>query len=221
MNILLFGATGMVGQGALRAALADPATTEVRAVVRRSLGMAHPKLREVVHVDFADWSAIVPTFTGVDACIFALGTSSLGMDEAAYRRTTFDLTLGVARMLLQHSPGARFCFVSGQGTNTHGAQMWARVKGETEDALTTLFPGKVFHFRPGYIQPIDGVTSNTGWVRAAYAVLGPVYPLLKRAFPKSLTDNGELGRALMRVARTGFTATILENQQIIEAASLG
>src|SRR5580704_18949501 len=137
MKVILFGATGMIGQGALRECLLDPGVEQVLAVGRGATGQPHAKLRELVHADLFDLSAIAADLSGYDACFFCLGVSAAGMTEAAYRRVTYDLTLAVARTLVERSPGMTFLYVSGAGTDStaRGGSMWARVKGETENAL--------------------------------------------------------------------------------------
>lgn len=201
MKILIFGATGMVGQGALLEALDDPRVDAVVAVVRRSLPLQHPKLRELVHKDFADYSGV--DFTGVDACLFCLGVSSAGMSEADYTRVTHDYTIAAAAALKAQSPSAAFCFVSGEGTDPDSSTMWARVKGQTELALLRLFPDVGFLFRPGYIHPERGVSpSGTPWLKALYAVLRPLQPALKLVASKHMTTSSTLGRALVQAAVT-------------------
>src|ERR1700744_6250067 len=156
MKVILFGGTGMVGQGVLRECIADPAVEQGMLVVRKPTGVSSPKVVELVHEDFFDWAGMEGQFAGFDACFFCLGVSALGMTEADYRRTTYDLTLGVAEMLARGGSLKTFVYVSGQGTNVNGRQMWAKVKGATENALIEMPFAQVFCFRPGYIQPMHG-----------------------------------------------------------------
>lgn len=215
MKVVLFGATGMVGQGVLRECLADPAVESVLAVVRTPTGAAHPKLREVAHADFHDFAPLAPTLAGHDACFFCLGVSSAGMSEAEYARVTFGITLAAARTLADASPGSTFVYVSGAGTDASekGRAMWARVKGRTENALLRL-PLQAYMFRPGYIQPLGGIRSKTGWYRAFYAVGRPLYPLLRRAFPNAATDTRQVGLAMLEVAERGAPSRVLESADI-------
>ena len=195
VQVLLFGATGMVGQAALKACLHDGRVERVTAVGRRSTGVMHPKLREVLVPDLADIAPILDRLRGHDACLWCLGVSSLGMKEPDYRRVTYDYTLAAARLLAKHHPRMVFAYVSGAGTDSteKGHSMWARVKGKTENDLLALFPRAVM-FRPGYIQPRDGVRSKTKWVQGLYTVVGFAYPIL----PKSAaTDTRILGRAVI------------------------
>jgi uncharacterized protein YbjT (DUF2867 family) len=153
--------------------------------------------------------------SAIDACFFCLGVSSAGMSEADYHRQTFDLTLAAARALALAKPGAVFCYVSGQSTDSseRGRTMWARVKGKTENAILAL-PLDAYMFRPGFIRPRPGVHSKTLLYRALYAVAGPLYPLLKRIAPASVTTSENMGRAMIAAATSGYPKRILENPDI-------
>jgi uncharacterized protein YbjT (DUF2867 family) len=212
LNVLLFGATGMIGQGVLRECLLDPNVDQVVAVGRRSTGRTHPKLREVVHADLLNLAPVRNQLAGFDACFFCLGVTSLGLTEAEYSKVTYDLTLAVANALLPVNPGMTFIYVSGASTDSteHGRAMWARVKGRTENALLRLPFRGVYMFRPGAIIPLHGIRSATGWYNAIYAVLRPLYPLLRRLAPKMFTTTEQVGRAMIAVARDGYSTRILE-----------
>lgn len=216
MKVILFGATGMVGQGVLRECLLDPGVEHVLAVGRGSTGQRHPKLSEVLHSDFTDFSAIEGELAGIDACFFCLGVSSAGMSEKDYRRVTHDFTLAAARVLARLNPRMTFIYVSGAGTDgtERGRSMWARVKGETENALLRLPFKDAYMFRPAFIQPRHGASSRTPWLRALYAVVTPLYPVWKALFPKWVTTTDQVGRAMIHVAANGFTKRVLENQDI-------
>ena len=219
MNIVLFGASGMVGQGVLRECLRDERVMNVIAVGRSPLGVTNAKLREIVHRDFAEFSALAGEFKSADACLFCLGVSSAGVNEDAYRAITYDTTLAAARALPQ-SPSFAFIYVSGEGTDSteRGRRMWARVKGRTENALLAL-PFRAFMFRPAYIQPVHGVTSRTAWVRWLYAALSWLYPLLRRVMPKHVTTTENIGRAMLAVAAGRWTGgPILHSPEINDAA---
>src|SRR4029079_10093943 len=220
MNIVLFGATGMIGQGVLRECLLDSDVERVLSIGRSTTGQRHPKLREIVHDNFVDFPSIESELTGYDAGFFCLGVTSAGMSEAAYRRITYDFTLAAARALVRASPTTTFIYVSGTRTDStvRGRVMWARVKGATENALQTLGFRAVYSFRPGYIQPMHGITSKTGWYRAMYAVGAPLYPLLKALAPRYVTTTEAIGRAMLHVARHGWPNRILETEDITLAA---
>jgi len=216
MNVLLLGASGMVGQGVLRECLLDPDVKRVLSIVRAPTGQRDPKLRELIHKDFFDFSAIEKELSGYDACFFCLGVSSAGMKEADYRRVTYDITLAAARVLAQLNPTMTFIYVSGLGTDSseHGRTMWARVKGKTENDLLRLPFKAAYMFRPGGIVPLHGVRSKTGFVQITYTVLGPLLPLLYRLFPQYVTTTEQVGRAMLKVAKAGASKSILETSDI-------
>lgn len=218
MNVLLFGATGMVGQGVLLECLADGRVDKVVAVVRRQMGNPHMKLREVVHADFTSYTSIEPEFANVDACFFCLGISSVGMSEADYTKITYDYAVAAATTLKKMSPGATLCFVSGAGTDSSekGRTMWARVKGKTENAVLALFPEKAFMFRPGYIQPMKGVASKTALYKAIYVVVGALYPVFRALFPTMVTTSVAIGRAMIATAERGAPQKVLDSRDINE-----
>jgi uncharacterized protein YbjT (DUF2867 family) len=221
MNVILFGATGMVGQGVLRECLIDPDVQQMLSIVRTASGQQHPKLRELVHTNFFDYSAIESQLTGFDACFFSLGVSSAGMDEAKYTHLTYDLTLAAAAPLARLNPNMTFLYVSGAGTDSteRGRSMWARVKGKTENDLLKLPFRAAYMFRPGFIQPLYGIRSKTKLYQFFYTALNPILPLLKSALPKYITTTEELGRAMLNVAKHGYPTPILEVADIIHAAS--
>jgi uncharacterized protein YbjT (DUF2867 family) len=215
MRVMLFGATGMVGQGVLRECLLADDVERVLAVGRTGTGVANPKLDELVRDDLFDLTPVADRLAGYDACLFCLGVSSAGMKEDAYRRITYDLTMAVARTLVTVHKGMRFLYVSGAGTDSseRGRLMWARVKGRTENDLLKL-PLHAYMFRPGFIQPTHGVKSKTRLYRLAYAVTSPLYPVLRRVAPKFVTSNDTIGRAMLTVARSGAPKRVLETADI-------
>lgn len=214
MNVVVFGATGMVGAGAVIECLADTRVQSVLAVTRSSTGRRHSKLREILHTDFFNYDNVVADFASCDACFFCLGVSSVGMSEPEYTRLTYDLTLAAARAMVAANPRMTFCYVSGVGTDSseRGRTMWARVKGRTENAVLALPFAAAYMFRPGYIQPVEGVRSKTGWVQGAYTVLAPLYPLLRPLLRGTTTSN--FGRALIEVAASGYPKRILYSHDI-------
>jgi uncharacterized protein YbjT (DUF2867 family) len=216
VNALLFGASGMVGQGVLRECLLDPDVVRIFTVVRRPTQRAHAKLTEVVQPDLATLASIEPQLTGFDACFFCAGVSALGMSEQEYTRATYDLTLGVAKTLLRTSPDLTFVYVSGAGTDgsEKGRMMWARVKGRTENALLSMPFREAYMFRPGAIMPLHGIRSSTRWYNVAYAAIRPIYPLLRRVAPTMITTTEQLGRAMLAVARNGYATHVLEMADI-------
>ncbi|MER5198367.1 NAD-dependent epimerase/dehydratase family protein [Streptomyces sp. NPDC002755] len=221
MRVIVFGASGMVGHGALRACLRDDAVTEVLAVVRTPLAVEHPKLRQIVHTDFTDYTAIQDELADLDACFYCLGVSAVGRSEAEYTRVTYDYALATARALLAANPELTFVYVSGEGTDTTGKsrQMWARVKGRTENDLQVLLR-TAYMFRPGFIQPVDGAVSRTPLYRTMYRATAALHPLLKRLFPRHITTTEAVGRAMLAVTRPDSTApAVVRNPDINRLAA--
>lgn len=216
MKVILFGATGMVGEGVLRECLEDTRVQSVLAVGRSDVRLTDPKIREVLHKDFLDFKPIQSQLAGYDACFFCLGASVAGMSEDDYRRLTYDVTLAAAESMIEVNPNLTFCYVSGEGTDSteHGRAMWARVKGQTENALLRMHFKAAYMFRPGYIQPLKGVRSKTAWYQAFYTILGPLYPLLRRLAPKYVTTTVNVGRAMIQVAASGYSKPILGTRDI-------
>jgi uncharacterized protein YbjT (DUF2867 family) len=216
MKVILFGATGMVGQGVLRECLLDPDVQLVLSIVRAPTNQHNPKLCELVHADFFNYSDIEPELTGFDACFFSLGVTSAGMTEAQYKHLTYDLTLAAATTLSKLNPNMTFIYVSGAGTDSteRGRSMWARVKGKTENDLLKLPFRAAYMFRPGVIQPLHGIKSKTRVYQTFYTLFNPILPLLKSAFPQYVTTTEQLGRAMLQVAKHGFARSILESKDI-------
>jgi uncharacterized protein YbjT (DUF2867 family) len=206
----------MVGQGVLRELLLDPEVDTVLSVVRSPSGQRHPKLRELVHRDFVDFSSVANQLIGYDACFFCLGATSAGKSEADYTRITYDITIAAAEPLAKMNPGMTFVFVSGQGTDSteKGRIMWARVKGKAENALLRMPFKAAYMFRPGLIQPMHGVKSRTALYRVPYLIMAPIVPFLRRAFPQYVTTTEQLGRAMIEVAKHGWPKRILESRDI-------
>ena len=211
----------MVGQGAVLECLDHAEVASVLIVGRRPSGIQHKKLREVIHDDFLDYSAIEDTLRGYDACFYCLGISSVGMSEQDYHRVTYEFTLRAAETLVRLNPEMTFCFVSGAGTDSteRGRSMWARVKGKTENHLMRLPFKTAFMFRPGYIQPLKGIKSRTRLYRWIYMVLRPLYPVLKTLFPNFGTTTQNIGLAMIRVATSSHNQSVLENKDIDAVAS--
>jgi uncharacterized protein YbjT (DUF2867 family) len=216
MKVILFGATGMVGQGVLRECLLDAGVETVLAVGRSPTGQRHAKLREIVHDNFFDFSAIESELAGFDACFFCLGVSSVGMNEERYRHLTYDITMAAATTLAKLDPTMVFVYVTGRGTDTteKGSLMWARVKGKTENDLLKLPFKAVYLFRPAGIQPLHGVRSKTAWVQAIYVAAAPLVSLLHRLAPGYMTTSEQVGRAMIKVARDGYPKPVLESDDI-------
>lgn len=215
MKVIIFGATGMVGQGVLRECLLDPGVESVLVIGRSPVGQRHEKLREILHQDFFDFSALEDQLQGYDACFFCLGVSSVGMRREEYERVTYDITMAAAN-ILSKQPGMTFIYVSGMGTDSteRGRSMWGRVKGRTENELLKLPFKAAYMFRPAIIQPLHGIASKTRFYQAFYTVLRPLFPLSRALFPGYMTTTEQVGRAMIKAARDGFPRRVLENQDI-------
>ena len=216
MKVMLFGATGMVGQGVLRECLRDPDVERVLAVGRSPTGQHDAKLDELTHQNFLDYSAVESRLSGYDACFFCLGVTSVGLTEESYRHLTYDITMAAATMLAKLNPQMVFVYVTGRGTDSteQGRLMWARIKGKTENDLLKLPFKAAYMFRPAGIQPLHGVRSKTAWYQAAYTVAAPLLTLLNRIAPNYMTTTEQVGRAMIAVARNGYPKPVLESEDI-------
>ncbi|GHE98945.1 epimerase [Streptomyces spiralis] len=220
MRIIIFGATGMVGQGVLDACLRDDAVTDVLSIGRTPTGRTHPKLHETHHEHFTDFTSIQEQLAGYDGCFYCLGTSAFGMTEADYRVVSYDFPLAAARALLAAGPDIAFCYVSGAGTDGTGKtrMMWARVKGETENALLELTP-RAYMFRPGFIMPLPGTTAKTKSYALLYRALAPLYPLLRRIVPNHVSSSVQVGQSMIQTVHAGAPRRVLATADINEAAA--
>jgi uncharacterized protein YbjT (DUF2867 family) len=212
MKLILFGATGMVGAGALREALADPDVEAVLSISRRPCGVAHPKLRELLIPNLYDFAAVEEQLKGWDACVWGVGISSIGRDEASYAKVTEELTLLWARALSRLNPDFSFCYCSAQGAG--GPGMWARVRRRVEEGIKGLPFRHSGCVRPGFIQPGPGIRSQVKIYQAAIVFFSPIFPLLVRAFPRWATTSERLGRAMLRVVQGRADRYVLESTDI-------
>jgi uncharacterized protein YbjT (DUF2867 family) len=221
MNALLFGATGMIGQGVLRECLHDPGVERVVTVGRAAADVTDTKLRQIVYDDLWNYAPIEALLVNFDACFFCLGVTSAGMSEADYTRVTYDITVAAANVLVRLNPGMTFVFVSGAGTDSseHGRLMWARIKGKTENALLRMPFKAAYMFRPGVVQPMHGVRSRTAVYRIVYSITAPLLPLLRVLFPNQILTTEEMGLAMLAAARRGAPTRVLESRDIRQLAS--
>jgi hypothetical protein len=219
IKAIITGATGMVGEGVLHECLLHPDVEAVLVINRKPCGYTHPKLKETIHQDFFDLSAIEGELGGYNACYFCLGVSSIGMKEPEYYKLTYTLTMHVAETLNKVNKEMTFCYVSGGSTDSSekGSSMWARVKGKTENDLMKLPFKQVFAFRPGYMQPTKGLKN----VLPYYKYFTWMYPFFRAVFPKFVCTLAEVGQAMINVARFGYNKQILEVKDIVAAAKLG
>jgi uncharacterized protein YbjT (DUF2867 family) len=222
MKVVLFGGTGMIGQGVLRECLLDPDVEKVLTIGRGATGVQHPKLRELVHSDLWNYSSIEDQLRGFDACFFCLGVTSAGISEADYTRITYGITVAAAETLARLNAGTAgmasmtFVFVSGAGADSseQGRLMWARVKGRTENAILRMPFKASYAFRPGVVQPMHGERSRTAAYRVLYSITKPLLPVLRRLWPGQILTTEQFGRAMLLVVRDGAPKRVLESADI-------
>lgn len=222
MKVIVTGSTGMVGKGVLLESLDDPRVTQVLAINRNSIGIQHPKLKEIIHKDFSDFSLIQGEFNGFDACFHSMGVSSAGINEEQYTKLTYGISLALAKACFNANPNMVFNYVSGTGTDSseQGRTMWARVKGKTENDILKIGFKKAYMFRPGAIRPLRGIKSRTKLYQVALIVFSPFWPLLKMLFGNSLTDTTRIGQAMINSVEKDFDKIHLEGPEINELAAL-
>lgn len=217
INVLITGSTGMVGEGVLLECLEHPDVASVGVINRRPGGITHPKLKEIIHADFFDLSPIASQLSGYNACFFCLGISSVGVSKEEYRHITYDLTLGFAQTLAASNPDLAFCYVTGAGTDSteKGRSAWARVKGETENALMRLFK-RAYMFRPGFMKATPGQKNVKGY----YRFIAWMYPLGRVLFPAGFCTLQEVGRAMINISLKGYSKQIITVKDIVELSKL-
>ncbi|GAB4184790.1 MAG: epimerase [Calditrichia bacterium] len=199
MKAIITGSTGMIGKGVLLECLDDPRVEEVLLINRRSVGISHPKIKEIIHPDFRDFSMIKDKLAGYDTCFFCMGVTSAGMSEESYTEITYTMTKALADTLHSLNPQLMFIYISGAGTDSSekGRIMWARVKGRTENMVLNMGFRDAYAFRPGVIIPERGVTSRTKLYQFFYVLFRPFFPLLRKM--KSVTTTSKIGRAMINL----------------------
>lgn len=217
IKAIITGVTGMVGEGVLLECLQSADVESVLTISRKPSGVSHLKLKEIIHADFFNLKSIEHDLSGYDACFFCLGVSSIGMKEPEYTRLTYTLTMNFAETLVRYNKEMIFCYISGASTDSteKGRQMWARVKGKTENDLGKLPFKAEYNFRPGFMKPTAGQKN----VLRYYKYIGWLYPFLRRFFPSTATTLKELGLAMIYVAKTGYPKNIIEVPDIVSIAA--
>jgi hypothetical protein len=215
IKAIITGATGMVGEGVLLECLAHPVVESVLVINRKPGGVSHPKLKEIIHRDFFDLAPITSQLAGYNACFFCLGISSVGMSAEQYRRTTYDLTLNVGQVLAKLNPDLTFCYVTGKSTDSTGQSKmeWARIKGETENALLRLFKN-AYMFRPGAMKASPGQKN----LKILYKSLAWIYPIGRALFPASFCTLREVALAMINASEKGYAKRVLEVADIVALA---
>ncbi len=214
LKVIITGTTGMVGEGVLHECLNHPDIESILLMNRKSCGISHPKIREIIHPNFFDIQPLEPQLTGYDACFFCMGVSSVGMKEDEFYQLTYILTMHIAQFLSRLNPGMAFCYVSGAGTDSteKGRIMWARVKGKTENDLQKLGFSKVYNFRPGGLQPTEGLKNTHSY----YKYFGWLIPVIRLVAPKYISTLKELGLAMINAVTKGYDKPVLEVKDIID-----
>lgn len=210
----------MIGKGVLLECLDHESISEVLCIVRSSLGSDHPKVRELIHADFTDFSTISNQLAGYDACFFCLGISAAGLNEEQYKKITYDYTLSLAKTLYDISPQMTFNYVSGVGTDSteKGRMMWARVKGKTENDLLKMGFRQAFMFRPGMIIPLRGIKSRTKSYQFMYDYFMWLVKFIKAVSPKSVVNTSQIGLAMIHSMLRGYSKNVLSPADILELA---
>lgn len=217
MKAIITGATGMVGKGVLLECLDHKKVEQVLVIGRNPIDIQHPKLKELIHKDFSDFSSVKDQLKGYDACFYCMGVSSAGMNEAKYQHLTYDFTLALARELIQLNPKMTFNYVSGVGTDSteKGRTMWARVKGKTENKLLKLGFKQAYMFRPGAIIPLRGIKSRTKVYQFIYDYFLWAVKLMKFFAPNSVVTTTQVGLAMINTVLKGYQQTVLEPKDIV------
>jgi hypothetical protein len=216
IRAIITGTTGMVGEGVMHECLLHPQVEAVLVINRKPGGVIHPKLKEIIHQDFLDLTAIEDQLTGYNACFFCLGVSSIGMEEDEYIKITCTLTLNVAQTLSKLNKGMTLCYISGAGTDSteKGRSFWARVKGKTENDLMKLSFKQVFAFRPGFMKATAGLKRT----QKIYKYIGWLYPFLRLVAPATVCTLKEIGLAMIHSVTRGYDKNILEVKDIVALA---
>ena len=211
LNVIITGATGMIGEGVLYECLNHPEVERVLVITRNSTGYTHPKLTEIIHQDLSDISSLGDLLNGYNACYFCLGVTAVGKNEADYTRLTYTLTLNFAKTLAEHNPEMTFCYISGAGTDNteNGRTMWARVKGRTENDLMRLPFRKVYNFRPGGIEPFLPLRPTQTYYKT-YKYLKPIFVLMKWIAPGMIISLKDLAAAMINSTVVGYHTNVLE-----------
>lgn len=216
LRVIITGTTGMVGEGVLHECLRHPDVENILVINRKPCGYSDNKLQEIIHTDFYDFSSIQNQLNGYNTCFFCLGVSVIGLSEAEYVSRTYTLTMHFAETLSKQNPDLVFSYISGSGTDSteKGRQMWARVKGKTENDIMKLPFKKVYAFRPGYLHPTKGLKNTLGY----YKYLSWIFPFAKAVTPNFVSTLSQLGQAMIKVALDGYQKQVLEVKDIVAIA---
>lgn len=217
MKVIITGATGMVGRGVLLECLDHSDVDKVLTIGRSKVTLDHPKLEQIEHVDFSDFSSIKAQLKGYDACYLCMGVSAAGLSEEKYHHMTYDFTLALAEELVGLNPNMTCIYVSGKGTDAteKGHVMWARVKGKTENALLNLGFKQAFMFRPGPIIPLKGIKSRTKLYQFIYDYFMWLIKGYKWLFPKAVVNTTQVGLAMINATKRGYQKNVIDPEDMI------
>lgn len=217
MKVIVTGATGMVGKGVLLECLDHPEITEVLSIGRNPSSLNHPKLKELLHKDFSEFASVSTQLAGFDACYACMGVSAAGLNEVQYTKMTYDFTMALASELYKISPEMTFTYVSGQGTDSSekGKQMWARVKGKTENDLLAMGFKQAFMFRPGAIIPLRGILPSSKMYRTLIKYLKWLILGIKKVAPNAVVNTTQIGLAMINATLFGYSQKIITPKDIL------
>jgi len=223
MKVIITGASGMVGKGVMLECLDHPDVTAVLTIGRSKLDLEHPKLTQLIHSDFGDYSAVASSFVGFDAAYLCMGVSAAGMSEEKYTEISYGYTLALAKTLVALNPNMTCTYVSGEGTDSteKGRSMWARVKGRTENELLALGFRQAFMFRPGGIIPTRGILPSSKLYRVLITYLGWLLYVIKVLAPQSIVNSTEIGLAMIHVTKRGYDKRVIRPKDILILAVKG
>jgi hypothetical protein len=222
IRAIITGVTGMVGEGVLHECLQNQNVEQILVIGRKPSGYSSPKLKEIIHNDFFDFSSLTDQLKGYNACYFCLGVTSMGKKEPEYFKYTYTLTMGFARILSKLNPDMTFCYISGTGTDSSekGKVMWARVKGKTENDLMKLPFRQVYNFRPAFIRTSLPVKPSMTYYKT-YKYASWIFPILRFIAPNYVTNLKDLALAMIKVSETGHSKNVLEVRDINYLAKIG
>jgi len=220
MKVVVTGASGMVGKGVLLECIDHKDITEVLSIGRKSIGLEHTKLKELIHKDFSEFDSVLEQLSGYDACYHCMGVSAASMKEEQYKIMTYDYSIALAKSFHSVNPISTFIYVSGQGTDSSekGRSMWARVKGKTENDILNLGFKQAFAFRPGAIIPLRGIKPSSKVYRVMINNLGWFIKLLKKLWPNSVVNTTQLGLAMINISKKGHPHNIINPKDMLELA---
>ncbi|MEO1257539.1 MAG: NAD-dependent epimerase/dehydratase family protein [Bacteroidota bacterium] len=215
-KVIITGSSGMVGSLVLQHCLSSSEITQVTSLVRRKTDHNHPKLKEVVISNFADYSAQVDLFQNIDIAFFCIGVYTGQVPDEKFKEITVDYAVAFAEALKTNSADATLCLLSGAGADrTEKSRVpFAKYKGMAENKIAELKLGGFYAFRPGYIYPVQPRKEPN----FMYTISRALYPLIKMMGSNSSIKSTELAAGMFHVGLQGAKNEILENRDILTYA---